>query len=151
MPLTQGENGPTCSLPNCYVVTCTPKGVTEVDCVVGQCVLKIDCDASKVLCNGMPPSCPQGEVPTVANQCWTGKCIKATYCPVVPSCDACDFTTSTCVVHETKSGPQTHCVEVPDVCKGQVNCSCLGNAVCKPPWSICNDTSTGIDCGCPTC
>jgi hypothetical protein len=150
MPLAPGEKAPDCGTDECFVSACGSKGVSAVTCAAGQCVLVTDCDDSKVLCESLPPSCPEGEVPTVGGACWSGQCIKASYCPLVSSCDACDKADA-CVVHVTQMGQQTHCVEVPDVCKGHVGCACLGAAVCTPPWDFCSETSTQLDCGCPSC
>ncbi len=151
---TLAETPPSCPIPNCFVSSCTTKAITEVDCVAGQCVFKTDCDASHVACASMPPSCKPDEVPQVSGMCWTHQCIKASYCPSVPSCADCDPAAYACVTLSSKL--QTHhCVSVPPDCAADVSCGCLGDAICQGYYTICNDITpppvAELACGCPTC
>ncbi|MBI5532999.1 MAG: hypothetical protein HY898_09805 [Deltaproteobacteria bacterium] len=153
LPLAPGEQPPPCNQPECFVSACTSAGISATACAAGQCVFDVDCDESSVLCNGIPPTCAPGEVPSVKDKCWTGKCVQASMCTKVTSCAKCQ-PPSTCVVDVTQMGPQTHCVQVPDVCKGQTTCACLGNAVCQPPYDTCSDSNPPgqtISCSCPAC
>ena len=58
---------------------CDIAGACRVDCVPdeghdpGECVGEVACDA-------MPPSCPDGTVPGIADLCWTGFCIPVEAC-----------------------------------------------------------------------
>jgi len=49
--------------------TCTPAGVDPGSCT-GQ-----------VTCRALPPSCPSGTTPGIANNCFTGACIATSACP----------------------------------------------------------------------
>lgn len=44
-----------------------------------ECCSGWNCDASMVLCNGIPPMCPPGWVASVASSCW-GPCVPAANC-----------------------------------------------------------------------
>lgn len=37
------------------------------------------CDARDVLCDALPPTCGEGELPSIIGSCW-GPCVRATTC-----------------------------------------------------------------------
>lgn len=72
-------------------------GPLPVTCCTGW-----NCDERGVLCDGIPPTCPAGEVRTVTAFACYGPCVPATHCAPIP-CGAgclpgwtCDATTATC-------------------------------------------------------
>jgi hypothetical protein len=58
-----------CAPPICDV-TCVPDGSTGP---VGECT-------GETFCPTLPPACPQGTTPGIANGCWTGYCIPLAAC-----------------------------------------------------------------------
>ena len=150
--LAPGETEPapcpaTCLQPHCDAVGI---GSGDVACVAGRCVAGFDC-ASEVFCNGLPPDCTAGWVPSVSNGCW-GTCVPATECLSVPSCSDC-AADSTCALYVNMTGPEPHCVSIPDECANLPVCACLGSSVCRDLNWQCSDLSgiRGVSCGCPDC
>lgn len=115
-------------------------------CIAGRCVLGFECDQSKATCKSLPPTCPEGSVPSVLEQCW-GPCVPATECRRVTACDQCG--TATCVEHPSNGGVLRQCVPQ-DVCEGAPDCSCLGPLACEEHDSCSVEGGTLI-CGCPDC
>jgi hypothetical protein len=152
--LGPGEPTPPACPVTCVTDKCTSLGVnpSEIACAAGQCVLQVDCDASKVTCKVAQPACQAGEVPSVNGTCW-GPCIAATECSVVTNCSDCDAASEACVRYVTQLGPEHHCVPLPPECGTAASCACMGAAVCIDPFSTCNDESgaSTLACSCPVC
>ncbi len=58
--LAPGESPPPCTIPTCFVDTCTSMGVSLTDgaqCNAGRCGVGFDCDQSHVLCLAPTPLC----------------------------------------------------------------------------------------------
>lgn len=148
-----GANPGICKMA-CTTKKCAAMGVssTEVSCVAGRCVKGYECDSSKVVCLGMPPKCPAGEVPRVKGACWAGDCVPAGECASVASCADCDAKYA-CVTNVAKPAPVRHCVDVPQICGASASCACFGPSVCVGSFDQCSDLSgvKGVTCGCPTC
>ena len=151
--IPKSANPGICKL-GCTTKKCGVLGVssTEVSCIAGRCVVGFDCNTTGVVCLGIPPKCPAGEVPQVKGSCWTGACVPTTECKDVTGCADCD-SQSACVTYIAKPGPKHHCVDVPLACGGNASCSCFGPSVCTGNFNTCTDLSgvKGVTCGCPTC
>lgn len=137
----------------CAVGACGQHGITSASCIAGRCVAGFDCDASKVMCFGIAPTCAPGQVPSVVANCW-GPCVDATECRGVTSCADCTGSLTTCVEYDLQGGDSnvsSHCVSVPKGCEGTPNCACMGASVCISPFDACGDTKSGLSCSCPAC
>jgi hypothetical protein len=140
---------PYCEPTPCFADQCSAAEIKQARCIAGQCIKALDCDGSKVLCNGLPPPCEGGEVPSVDEGCW-GPCVPAVQCASVANCSDCPGGTS-CVVNEAFTS-SAHCVNVPAGCAP--DCSCLGKAVCTGGFNVCIDKvndGSAVHCECPAC
>ena len=145
-----GTSAPYCEPTPCFADQCSVQGVKEARCIAGQCTVARDCDASKVLCNALPPTCPAGQVPSVHSGCW-GECVPTTSCSFVGTCFECGPGTA-CVVTDDQAGGQHHCVTPPAGCSQ--GCACLADKACIAPYTSCSDgikDGSAVHCGCPTC
>lgn len=106
--------------------TCSPRG---------QCVAQGQCLPAAVTCNLKQPHCPEHEVPTTVNGCWTGECEAISSCPQVPDCtlreyqDDCQVDTACQVVVNgidctTSTGAACQAGEAGCTCKSFVFASC---------------------------
>jgi hypothetical protein len=141
-----------CGITTCKQAMCSlyqPQPVAAL-CRAGHCVTTVDCDISKVTCKSLPPDCPLGETNSVnpMTSCW-GSCVAEVECTEVATCDQC--VTSACVTYVTQIGPKRNCVNVPSVCNGQEDCSCMGPAVCIDLFDTCSTSPSGLQCHCPPC
>jgi hypothetical protein len=105
-----------------------------------------------VLCDSLPPACPDGTLPEVGEGggCWTGACIPVAACDPVPGCEHCDETEA-CVLSVTQLGPFYSCRAVPDDCAGVPTCECMPPDTCAPPYDTCMDGDGQLTCSCPVC
>lgn len=137
----------------CKQNQCAALGLTAptASCIAGRCVIGFSCDASKVLCKSLSPTCPPGQIALVSGSCWQGSCVPANECASVNGCNACTGDL-VCANFAQRGGPTYHCYDVPPECHGDFGCSCAGAGVCAPPLS-CTDLSglKGIVCTCPAC
>jgi hypothetical protein len=157
-PIGPGEEPPPCDLPECFVTTCDPKGLgsAEVQCRFGRCTfVKVHCNPVDVLCKSLPPDCPGTEVPSVDLDaaCWTGQCVPAEACDVVPDCSYCEEDELICVT-KLQKGLFTVCEPKPVDCGDvdDVDCGCAAQ-VCEmsPPHVVCQELAEDIACECPVC
>ena len=127
-------------------------GIDMAVCRFGVCISeKVDCDGSKVLCKSLPPECPEGQIPGVADSCWSGSCVPIANCNAVPTCDLCPAG-EMCVQKISKQQSWPVCEPVPTECGGEIDCECAGAAVCTGNFNICNDNGGNeLSCGCPVC
>lgn len=113
-----------------------------------------ECDGSLVICKSVPPTCPKGEVPVVAGNCWAGHCVKATLCRTVLDCSVCTADNVVCAEDVGRLQRAARCVEVPSLCATDRTCKCLASSVCtSPSFSACGGPTPGggFQCTCPTC
>lgn len=144
---------PPCNVPECFIPQCDALGIDEVSCRFGTCVTeKLNCDASTILCDALPPDCPDGQLPGVNENgtCWTQGCVPISACNVVTGCADCPKS-QMCVVDETELGPKTRCEPIPPECNGQPTCACAEQACDVPPWGTCAEAPNGLHCSCPNC
>ena len=138
----------------CKVDQCTALGLAApvASCIAGRCVVGFSCDASKVLCKSLAPTCPPGQVALVAGSCWQGSCVPANECTSVQSCNACTGEL-VCGIFSQLGGLTYHCYDVPAECHGDFGCSCAGAGICAAPGLSCTDLSglKGIACSCLGC
>jgi len=146
-----GEPDPICKK-LCDQPICDGLGIDQAVCRFGVCgTERIDCDGSKILCDSLPPDCPKGQVPGVQGGCWSGMCVPALSCNVVPDCGACP-PDSMCVQKIGKPPTLPTCEPIPDDCGGKIDCECAGTFVCTGQFNACNfDGGNQISCGCPQC
>ncbi|MBL9105736.1 MAG: hypothetical protein JNL82_32740 [Myxococcales bacterium] len=148
-----GDPIPDCDVPECFVPQCDALGVDSVSCRFGTCVAeKLNCDASAIACDALPPDCPAGQLPGVdANgTCWTNGCVPIDLCNVVPNCDLCP-NGQMCVTDETLFGLKRRCEPIPPECMGQKpSCACAMQA-CDQGQDSCMDNDDGLYCFCPNC
>jgi hypothetical protein len=130
----------------CKQSVCSVQGIqpTGARCVLGACVLDVDCNQGHAQCFGLPPDCPPGQLPTISSACWSGGCSDVTECSEVTSCADC--AAGACVTI-SDFGQSAHCVDPPAACGTQATCACMGEA-CPVD---CGDTPSGMDCFCPDC
>ena len=157
-PIGPGEEAPPCDLPECFVTQCEPKGLgsAEVQCRFGRCTfVKVNCNPVDVSCKSLPPDCPGTEVPSVDVDaaCWTGQCVPAEACDVVPDCSYCEEDELICVT-KLQKGSFTVCEPKPVDCGDvdDVDCGCAAQ-VCEmsPPHVVCQELPEDIACECPVC
>ncbi len=72
------------------MVDCDPTGATDCIgssgvCIGGVCTYQVDCNPANALCDMIPPTCPEGQAPSVVNGCF-GECVDASLCIVVSDC-----------------------------------------------------------------
>lgn len=135
----------------CVVGKCQEQGIPEIGavCRFGTCVFeKVSCDPIQVACDGPPPECGEGWLPSVDRDCWGG-CVPAEACDVVPSCDDCP-THETCVEVQTQLGARYVCEPIAPECGEDPTCACMGEA-CTEPFDTCADGPDGLQCSCPAC
>ncbi|MBA3548470.1 MAG: hypothetical protein H0T76_18465 [Nannocystis sp.] len=147
-----GDNPPICKK-GCDQTQCELQAIDQALCRFGVCVTeKVPCDPSKVACDALPPKCPMGQVASVAGACWSGQCVPATSCDVVPDCDLCPDNFM-CVFMEAQIPmPLGTCEPVPAQCEGKIDCGCSGQTVCVDPFNACNKIGDNeLHCACPAC
>ncbi len=142
---------PAC-LMECKQAKCSEYGVDAVECRFGVCrTERLSCDANKVACDALPPPCPDGFLAETTPVCWTGKCVPAALCDVVPDCALCPD--GTVCVQDVAFGPQgwPRCEPVPAACNGKASCACMGDLVCTGEFTFCSMGDQGLSCECPNC
>ena len=148
-----GEPDPICKK-GCDTLTCDLLGIDQAVCRFGVCgTERVNCDASAILCDGLPPQCVAGQVPGVTENgsCWTGQCVPALSCNFVPDCGACPDD-SMCVQKISKMKSLPTCEPIPAECDGKVDCECAGTFVCTNEFNACNANGNNeLTCGCPVC
>lgn len=136
----------------CKQSKCSEYGVDQAVCRLGVCTTeRLSCDANKVLCDALPPMCPDGMLPETSPACWTGKCVPAALCDVVPDCALCPE--GTMCVDKIAFGPQgwPTCEPIPPACAGEVTCACVEDLVCVDGFPACSVMGTHVLCECPNC
>lgn len=114
--------------------SCIPPCTSNADCTPGETCTSGVCGApappscgGTITCTTAQPTCPSGDVPTIANGCWTGNCEAIKSCDVPPACAV--------INDEQDCLTRTDCTAVyngidctmPDgsACKsGDTNCTC---------------------------
>lgn len=148
-----GDPDPICKK-QCDQATCDALGIDQAVCRFGVCgTERINCDNSKVTCKIQQPDCAPGEVPGInANgDCWTGLCVPALSCDVVPDCSDCPGD-SICVQKISKQQTLPTCEPIPLECDSKVDCQCAGSFVCTGIFTACNELGDNdLSCGCPQC
>jgi hypothetical protein len=149
----EDEAPPDCDIEACLQSTCSALGLPPVAaCELGSCELApVPCNPAFVSCESLPPDCEDGFFPGVNpdSSCWTGTCVPAEVCDVVPACEDCPDGEA-CVQYVTQLGPQFHCSPVPESCDGDPSCACMAEA-CVSPFDTCGEGGAGISCSCPVC
>ncbi len=127
----------------CVRDPCPEMGIApeDVACIQGRCVLARRCDGSNVLCPAAAPSCPEGTVPSVVDDCW-GPCLPPTECMTVGGCSACGD--AFCVEFQGMRSTYS-CVTRVEECNRDNYCECLG--VCGE----CSATDDAVACPCLGC
>jgi hypothetical protein len=135
----------------CKAPLCQLFGVDQAVCRFGVCETeRVSCDQSLVVCGGDPPECQDGQLPKVDMNCWTGGCVPAAVCDVVPDCGACG-PGSMCVQKTGRGVFPTVCEPIPPACGGQPSCDCAGELVCTDGFPLCSQEGDKILCDCPDC
>lgn len=152
LAILQGTEAPNCDLQECLQSACGAMGVSTpiAQCELGSCELApLPCNPFEVACDALPPECPEGMLPTIEGACWSGLCVPAALCDVVPDCAACPEDEA-CVQFVSQL-PVTRCSPIPPACDGVPSCGCMGDDVCESPFDLCNDIDGAISCDCPVC
>lgn len=134
----------------CDQTQCKQIGIEKAVCRLGQCTTeKVDC-SSPVVCDSLPPECPEGTLPGISEGCWSGACVPVISCDAVPDCAACPDS-QLCVEYEALIVSHT-CLPKPDECGDKVNCACA-EAACDDLFSLCQESMGEADlvCSCPNC
>lgn len=140
----------------CDVTQCTSAGVASpaAECVFGQCRLeKVPCNGAFLACDQPAPDCPEGQLPSVDDDasCWTGACVNADLCDIVPGCSWC-APEEACVLASTQIAPLYSCWPIDPSCDGEPSCACMAE-VCTDPF-MCGEPGAGehdLGCFCPVC
>jgi hypothetical protein len=134
--------------------TCSSDGTCTVECVPDGVPDPGTCDG-EVLCDSLPPTCPQGTTPGISNGCWSGYCIPLDDCgPSDPgSCDglvACDMAPPVCPAGTTPGIRNLcytgYCIPLSD-CGQTAACEGLDEAACTSRLD-CSALYTGGGCTC---
>ena len=147
-----GEIPDQCDL-SCKETRCEALGIDGAVCRFGVCATsRVNCDATMVSCNALPPECPAGLLPQVnqSGDCWTGECVRGIQCESVPSCDSCPESGWTCVSYQAFVTKYV-CEPVPAACEGTPTCDCAGDLYCTDDFSVCNELNDAVTCACPNC
>ena len=153
--VANGQAAPGCDLPECFGPRCEAEGFNGVEaasCSAGQCVAGFDCDIAKVGCDEPQPECDPGLSPTVIDGCW-GPCLPVSQCASVSSCEQCDQSSQLCVKDSGEEYTAYHCVNLPDECKDDRSCACMGKSVCVGDFDECVDdpVENRLTCSCSLC
>ncbi|MBX7083613.1 MAG: hypothetical protein K1X88_30670 [Nannocystaceae bacterium] len=152
LALPVGVEPPPCDLPECFATACGAIGINPVaQCELDSCELvPLPCNPYDVTCDSTPPDCPVGSAPSVDpnDSCWTGLCVPAELCDVVPSCADCPDD-EVCISNVAQL-PTQQCSPIPQACEGTPTCACMGE-VCVAPFDTCSDGDGTITCSCVTC
>ncbi len=145
---------PPCGAPPCFAPICDPLGITsdDLECRFGRCTFKdVTCDQDLVACDQDPPNCSPGDLPVVDGGCWSGGCVPAKACDVVPDCTYCQEGEA-CVQQVTQPGLKFSCQPIPVACGADgPDCDCAGAEYCPTPFDLCDDAGDAISCSCPRC
>jgi hypothetical protein len=137
----------------CAITACGAAGIEmpQAHCNFGHCELVPQtCNPIAVSCESLPPDCPDGTLPGVDFDCWSGHCVPGHLCDVVPSCDWCEAD-ETCVLTGTQIGVYYACEPIDPSCGGTPDCACMG-AVCSAPFQCGPGMgATPLECFCPVC
>lgn len=113
---------PECFVENLCVATCgdTPRSYGCCPCPSGMINARscrpaeagtgadaaslASCDPRRVLCRAAPPSCPQGQVPSIDGSCW-GACVPIESCGCTVADDCPDPSQYTCHLSARACGP----------------------------------------------
>lgn len=142
---------PACMM-ECKQPKCSEYGVEQAECRFGVCrAARLTCDGNKVVCDALPPPCPDGFLAETSPACWTGKCVPAALCDAVPDCALCPD--GTVCVQDIAFGPQgwPRCEPIPAACGGKASCGCMGDLVCTGDFKACSPGDTGLNCECLNC
>ncbi len=140
---------PSCPV-ECKATACMGYGIGGVHCEQGSCELDaLSCNPLLVACDALPPDCDPGFLPSVGRSCWTGDCVPAEVCDVVPDCAACPED-ETCIALVAKGPAGFICSPIAPECAGTPSCACLPQ-VCPEMFSACIDGADGVQCECPNC
>jgi hypothetical protein len=140
---------PMCEV-DCKATACMAIGITGVHCEQGSCELDdLSCNPAFVACDALPPDCEPGTLPSIADGCWTGLCVPAEVCDVVPDCSACPED-EVCIALVAEGPAGFFCSPIAPDCDGAPSCDCLP-LVCPDMFSACIDGVEGIECQCPNC
>lgn len=152
LALPAGAEPPKCDM-QCDQSACSALGLEPVvQCELGSCeFVPLPCNPFEVSCESEPPDCQPGMLPGVDpdQACWTGDCVPAEHCDVVPSCADCPD--DEVCVQRISQIPSTTCSPIPEACDGQPSCACMGADVCVSPFDVCGDDGDGLSCACPAC
>lgn len=147
-----GDLDPVVCDEECKQSKCSELGVDKAVCRLGVCETeRLSCDQIKVACDALPPVCPEGQLPTTTPACWTGKCVPAEFCDVVPDCTFCPDN-KLCVVNIAFGPSQATCEPIPAGCSDDPDCACAGDLVCLEPFGFCAEQDGPvIHCECINC
>ena len=136
----------------CKQSKCSELGVDQAVCRLGVCETeRLSCDQVKVACDALPPACPEGQLPTTTPACWTGKCVPAEFCDVIPDCSFCPDG-HLCVQNIAFGPSQPTCEPLPPGCGPDPDCACAGDLVCQDPFTLCvEQDGPVINCECINC
>lgn len=136
----------------CKQSKCSELGVDQAVCRLGVCETeRLSCDQVKVACDALPPACPEGQLPTTTPACWTGKCVPAEFCDVIPDCSFCPDG-HLCVQNIAFGPSQPTCEPLPPGCGPDPDCACAGDLVCQDPFTLCVEQDGPVlHCECINC
>lgn len=145
-----GDNPASCEL-ECKQPLCQEFGIDAAVCRLGACdTERLSCDQTKVVCNGLPPVCAPGTLPETDPGCWTGRCVPAVLCDVIPDCSSCPDGRM-CVQYTGEGVFPTVCEPIPPGCGGTPSCACAADLVCTGIFTVCSEKGDVIGCDCPNC
>jgi len=153
LALAVDEEPPACEIEECAMSACAALGlVPQVQCELDSCeFVPVSCSPFDVQCDEDAPPCADGTLASVdpLTGCWTGACVPAQHCDIVPSCEYCPA--DEVCVRRVLQNPAYRCSPIAAVCDGAATCECMGDAACLAPFDVCSEDADGLACGCPQC
>lgn len=78
--LHRDEPAPQSCPADCDRDACETMGLTQILCSHSCLIELVECDPAMVTCADAPPACPEGQVPSLQERCWSGYCVVADLC-----------------------------------------------------------------------
>lgn len=125
---------------------CLEYEVERALCLAGRCTVATphSCSPLPVQCEGLPPECPAGTLPSVEGMCWTGDCIPSEFCGTRPDCSSCAANEVCFRGFNDAFGTPYYCMPRPVTCTDQATCDCAGQLCEALGFLRCTDADDGI-------
>lgn len=133
---------------DCLIGSCEAMGLHQATaaCRLGVCAIAPQrCRPSDVVCDALPPECPEGQVASVVDGCW-GACVPARLCDVLPVCTHGLCGAGWMCVESQAGAFAPHCEPIPAACEGTPACGCAGAAFGEVCLGGCEELGQSLLC-----